>query len=244
MIDKILRDDEEFVIGAVAGVFSGNWKPGEDPPDAYLSFDSETVAVEISTLSQHVTDDAGAAEPRLSQDATALALVDELNKELGAKIPQGCAVHLVLKSPINAKRKLKPQLAEKILDLFQSIELPRIVEYRAFDNAIKIQIESSNRDWGDKVVGIVMNQNASADILANARFILDDRIKVKNKKCEGLNWDGRLWLALFNDYWLAGADTYRQAIGVSTVPHRFDRILVVSGNATVESLYETTYRSA
>ncbi len=240
MIDKALRHDEEFVIGAVAAVLSGTWQPGEDPPDAYLSFASETVAVEISTLSQHVTDDGGAAIPRLSQDATALALVKELNKELGAKLPPGCTVHLVLKPPVNNKRKLKPQLAEKILDMVQSIELPQIVEYRAFDNAIEIQVESSNRDWGDQVVGIVMNQNASADILANARFILDDRISVKNKKCQGLNWDGRLWLALFNDYWLANADTYRQAIGVSAVPHRFDRILVVSGNAAVDALYEKT----
>ena len=240
MSDKALRQDEEFVIGAVAGVLSGNWEPGEDPPDAYLSFASETVAVEISTLSQHVTDDGGAAIPRLSQDATALALVKELNAELGAKIPQGCTVHLVLRPPINNKRKLKPQLAEKILDLVQSIELPHVLEYKAFDNAIEIQVESSNRDWGDKLVGIVMNEKATADILANARFILDDRINVKNKKCQGLNWGGRLWLALFNDYWLASADTYRQAIGVSTIPHRFDRIVVIAGNATVETLYEKT----
>ena len=161
-----------------------------------------------------------------------------LTKNCGRKIPQGCTVHLVLKSPIHNKRKLKPQLAEKILDLVQSIELPQIVEYRAFDNAIEMQVESSNRDWGDKVVGIVMNQNASADILANARFILNDRLKVKNKKCQKLNWEGRLWLALFNDYWLAGAETYKQAIGISTVPHRFDKILFVSGNGTVETLYE------
>jgi len=37
MIDKRLRDDEEFVIGAVAAVVSGTWRPGEDPPDAYLT---------------------------------------------------------------------------------------------------------------------------------------------------------------------------------------------------------------
>ncbi len=242
MIDKRLQDDEEFVISAVAAVVSGTWRPGEDPPDAYLALGSETVAVavEISTLSQYVNDHRGTPIPRFSQDATALALVEELNKELEAKIPQGCTVHLVLESPINNKRKLKPQLAEKILELVQSIEPSQIVEYRAFDNKIEIQLQSTNRVWGDKIVGLVINQKASADILMNARFILDDRISVKDKKCQSLKFNGPLWLALFNDYWLADVDTYRQAIGASTVPHRFDRIVFVSGNGTVETLYKKT----
>ena len=61
MTDKTLRHDEVFVIDAVASVVSGTWKPGEDPPDTYLTFAGETVAVEISTLSQHVIDDGGTA---------------------------------------------------------------------------------------------------------------------------------------------------------------------------------------
>ncbi len=31
-----LRGDEEFVMDAVAKTFSGTWRCGEDPPDAYL----------------------------------------------------------------------------------------------------------------------------------------------------------------------------------------------------------------
>jgi hypothetical protein len=46
-----LRDDEAFVITSIANSLSGTWRPGEDPPDAYLSFGIETVAVEISILS-------------------------------------------------------------------------------------------------------------------------------------------------------------------------------------------------
>ena len=46
-----LRDDEEFVITSVAKEFSGTWRPGENPPDAYLSIGTREIAVEISTLS-------------------------------------------------------------------------------------------------------------------------------------------------------------------------------------------------
>ena len=40
------RDDEQFVIVAVAAAFSAPWRPGEDPPDAYLILGAATVAVE------------------------------------------------------------------------------------------------------------------------------------------------------------------------------------------------------
>jgi hypothetical protein len=54
-----LRDDEAFAITSIARAFSGTWRPGENPPDAYLLLGAEIIAVEISTLTQHVTDDKG-----------------------------------------------------------------------------------------------------------------------------------------------------------------------------------------
>jgi hypothetical protein len=60
-----MRQDEKFVIESIATAYSGDWKPGEDPPDAYLIVADRPVAVEISTLTQHVTDDRG-TRPRLS----------------------------------------------------------------------------------------------------------------------------------------------------------------------------------
>jgi len=59
-----MREDEKFVIESVARAYSGDWKPGADPPDAYLTIADRTIAVEISTLTQHVTDDRG-TRPRL-----------------------------------------------------------------------------------------------------------------------------------------------------------------------------------
>jgi len=65
-----LRGVEAFVIAAVAKNFGGIWTPGENPPDAYLSVGSRVIAVEISTLTQHVTDDRG-TRSRFSDEKTA-----------------------------------------------------------------------------------------------------------------------------------------------------------------------------
>ena len=50
-----IRDDEQFVITSIADSLSAYWRPGENPPDAYLIWVT-TIPVEISTLTQYVTD--------------------------------------------------------------------------------------------------------------------------------------------------------------------------------------------
>jgi hypothetical protein len=64
-----MRKDEKFVIEALSAYCSGKWRPGENPPDAYLDTGDAVIAVEISTLSQQVTSDVG-THPRLSDDET------------------------------------------------------------------------------------------------------------------------------------------------------------------------------
>ena len=51
-----LRDDEELAITSLAKEFGGTWRVGENPPDAYLSVGAREIAVEISTLTQQITD--------------------------------------------------------------------------------------------------------------------------------------------------------------------------------------------
>jgi hypothetical protein len=104
-----MREDERFVIQAVAAHCSGKWRPGENPPDAYIDMDQGTIAVEISTLSQQVTSDQG-RHVRLSDDATAIRLADQLNDDMQALIPDGITVCLRLSSPIASFKKTKAQL--------------------------------------------------------------------------------------------------------------------------------------
>jgi hypothetical protein len=232
-----LRSDEEFVIGSVAAHFLGSWWPGENPPDAYLKAGDETTAVEISTLTQHVSDGRGGSKPRLSEDSTALWLANALNEELQELVPDGLLVMLTLASPILKAKKVKTQLKGKISNLLSSAcecEATEVI----LGNQINIQVVADDRPSGKKIVGLITNANSSPDILRNAWHILEDRIIVKASKCSSLPFVGPKWLALLNDYWLADNDTYQQAFDSFTADHPFEKILLVSGDGSVAVLRE------
>jgi hypothetical protein len=75
-------------------------------------------------------------------------------------------------------------------------------------------------------------------ISSNVEFILSDRIHEKAVKCLKVT-HRPLWLALFNDYWLAEPDSYRVAMRHYSAQHPFEKILLVLGNGEVHSIYET-----
>ncbi|RME56436.1 hypothetical protein D6779_10630 [Candidatus Parcubacteria bacterium] len=235
----MLRPDEKFCIDAVVAAVGGKWTPGENPPDAYLSTGTDNIAVEISTLTQHVKNHNGALKSRLSEDAAVIRLCNELDEQLKNKIPAGQTVILLLSSPIKNARKLKLKLKDEIMSL---VEIPSgrdgAVERKILGNTIVIHYLPEYRPSGRRIVGIVQNKKSTADILANAESILADRIAVKAQKCNSLVSRGPVWLALLNKYWIADIDTYRQAMAHIAIEHPFDKILIISRYKSVNVLYE------
>ncbi|WP_271611455.1 hypothetical protein [Bradyrhizobium sp. CCBAU 21360] len=232
-----LREDEQFVMTSIARNFSATWRPGENPPDAYLTFDAGSVAVEITTLTQHVTDDRG-TRPRLSDDSATGDFADALNDELGHLIPDGFTIGLVLSSPILELRKTRARLAQIIrahIANFKSLESDQTIQING--NSITIGLTHHEDTQYKKVSAVFMNRNSSANILVNATQILEDRITTKARKCAHLLDRDPVWLALLNDYWLAEPDTYRVALSRLTIQHPFERILLVSGDGSVHLLY-------
>jgi len=230
-----MRKDEMFVAEAVASWCRGTYRPGENPPDAYVTMHAETVALEVSTLTQYVTDDRG-TRPRLSDDGPALTLADELDSELTTDIPDGHLIVLTLTSPILKLRKTKAALGARIRKYLNDPE-PWERSVQINGNLIGIALskyESPTR----KVFGIVQHRGAGEHILTNAWKILEDRIKVKGKKCERLRHGLHIWLALLNDYWLSDLHTYRLALSQIDLAHPFAKILLVGGNGSVDALYE------
>ncbi len=163
-----LRCDEEFVISSVADHFSGHWLQGEDPPDAYLQMDDKIIAVEISKLTQQVRDRKGVFSPRLSEDFPAMRLVDDLNNELQADLPDGLVVILAITSPILMKyKKVKALLKNEVVDLISGLcgsEIEKVI----LDNRITIRVEVCAEPSGRKIFGVCENANSSRDILENA----------------------------------------------------------------------------
>ncbi|MFY9111034.1 MAG: hypothetical protein WAP34_03765 [Desulfomonilia bacterium] len=221
-----LRPDEEFVIKALAEQLEGNWCVGENPPDAYLKFKCNTVAVEISRLTQPVFNGTEFQKERHSDDEGALRLCDELDLELNDKIPKGFYVILHLTAPIQKLRRFKNLLAAKIIE-YSSQRTECEYEDEIFKNKFDIHIVSGERSSGKKIVGIVSNSRSNANILANALYTLNDRLCVKSQKMESIAHDRECWLALFNDYWLADESTYKRAMSLSKITHPFSRIYVV-----------------
>jgi hypothetical protein len=232
-----MRGNEKFVIEAMVESFSATWQPGEDPPDAYMDFGSGSVAVEISTLTQHVVSDRGTRE-RSSDDVPAIRLANELNDELQQVIPAGTYVYMHLSPPIMKYRKTKKELAQLIAT--KSINDPNIdaeLKIELFGNDISLTFSQDGSGRTKKISAIISNRDSSADILQNAIYTLGDRIAVKSKKCARLK-TRPIWLGLFNDYWLADIHTYAQAMREISRPHIFDRIVVISGDRSVSTLYD------
>jgi hypothetical protein len=232
-----LREDEKFVIKALCYTYCGTWRDGEDPPDAYMSLTDGEIAVEISILTQHVAGKSGKPVPRLSQDTSVLRLLDEIDEALKTDIPSGVYILLTIPSPLNKIRQTK-------IDLIK--EIKRIAQERTFNkqvlkinqNKVEVHLTSGSIPSGKKVIGGVYNQNSSPDILENVIYILGERIKDKITKCQNIAHKP-LWLALFNDYWLAEPDTYKLAMSQLSISHIFDKICLVLGNKEVHTLYET-----
>jgi hypothetical protein len=232
-----MREDEKFVIQAVAAFCSGSWRPGEDPPDAYIDIGSKAIAVEISTLTQHVTTDRGIRE-RLSDDQTAARLANELNEELKHVIPDGTTVGLHLSSPIAKLRKTKTLLAQRIAALIEgAVPDGTELKLRICDNDVALWVTQHNDPQYKKVSAVFHHRHSNPHILRNAAYALEDRIKTKTKKCVVLK-KRPLWLALLNDYWLADTHTYSLAIAGISVEHPFEKILMVSGNGSVSLLHD------
>lgn len=236
-----LSNDEKFAIESLSSALGGSWRPGEDPPDVYLMQGKVEVAIEISTLAQYVPGKNGVPEPRLSQDMGVLRLCDELNKELGNLIQSDKYVILTLYTPVDKLRKFKNTLKDKLIDIVDAGESEE-VSLNISGNKIKVHTVNGKRPSGVKIVGIVANRNSNPNISSNVGFILAHRIQDKTHKCSKVS-HRPLWLALFNDYWLASPNSYRQAMKQCSESHPFEKIFLISGNRDVHVIYETFTRT-
>lgn len=236
-----MRRDEIFALESIADRYSGEWKPGENPPDGYITIGKRVIAVEVSTLTQHVTDDRG-TRPRRSDDAPAIRLANELNAELGNAIASDKRIILILHSPIVDFRKTKAQLAVELSSIVScdadSGRLAR--KLSVCGNDLEVLFGPSEGNDGKKIVGFVINRPSRADIAGNAVYMLEDRIKTKAGKFIGGRVAGPIWLALRNDYFLAEANTYRHALKSVSVSHPFEKILLVSDNSSVDVLFDAS----
>jgi hypothetical protein len=229
-----LREDELFAIEAVAREYCASWKPGENPPDAYVVIGEETIAVEISKLALHVTDDRG-TRPRLSDDSTALSLDKELEEELRHVIPDGYTICLILRPRIAERRKTQAALAKKLGELVADpTTFPSGQPMQFFGNTITPHLVCAAGD--KKIVSMLLPQSPGREVISTARDMLEERIIAKAQKCALLT--GRMWLALRDDFYrLPDLDDYKSAVSsLAGLEHPFEKILLIVDDGKVEIL--------
>ena len=231
-----MRSEETLVLEAVARFCSGGWRPGENPPDGYLTVDGRSIAVEVSALVQHVTD-ANGTRPRRSDDATSNRLANELNVELQNHVPAKKRVMLVLLSPILEYRKTKANLASEILSLIEQTPDPsraqRKISIRG--NYIEIYLDEAEEIDYPKIYAGFWHPSASLDVQESITFMLNERITTKSEKCKDIK--GPIWLALLSDYPGASGHDYRYSSQAMRLNHLFERILLVWRDGSVDQVY-------
>jgi hypothetical protein len=239
----VLRLYEKFVKDSLVKYFGGSdvvkaWE-GEDPPDIYINVQGETVAVEITRLSPVSFDQEGSIENRSTQDYFGINLCDELDSKLKCYVPAEIDIILTLYVPVGNARKYKSELYSCLKDFIdKGPKAGDREEIKIAGEKVNISIVP-NRDHSQKrIVGIIVNKNSDPHILSNAEVILAGRIKEKQEKCKKIQHDGPIWLALFNDYWLADHETYAQAIRNISLEHEFKKIFLVLDTGSVHQIYE------
>lgn len=135
-------------------------------------------------------------------------------------------------------RKYKKELYSYVINyISEGVKLGDREEVELLGSKVRISV-IPNRAYSEKnIVGAIVNKNSSAHILSNAQVTLANRIQDKVIKCKGINNDREMWLALFNDYWLADHETYAHALNSMNITHYFNRIYVVMDTGAVRRIY-------
>jgi hypothetical protein len=207
-----------------------------------LSIGAREIAVEISRLTQHITDDRG-TWPRLSDDMPAIKLANELDAELNTLVPDGQTIVVALNAPMLNVHKTSDALRKMLRERLPNVQ-SFLTEEKVTINSNVITISRHHRKPNHKkIVGVVASSSYSirdilskTDIFYNARYILEERITDKTKKCSEIVGKNLLWLALLNDYALADAHTYKDTLSQLSLSNPFEKILLVSRDGTVEPL--------
>jgi len=150
-------------------------------------------------------------------------MVAELNHYFSEIFPEEFSVFLMLDVPLKNVRETKKRLIN---------EVERFVRLRSADYEIdicgnRIAISRMKRT-GCSVAAGRYNRFSSAKITESVKMLLADRIAAKSVKVRRARTDDEYWLALFNHYWVARADSYRAAYKSLALRHEFDKIYLVT----------------
>lgn len=134
-----LRPDEKFVADCLVKSLNAKMAcEGEDPPDIYLDFGSDRIAVEITRLYPVSFDEDGNIQNRLSQDSFGINICNDLDSSLRLEVPPEVDILLTLYVPVENSKKYKRELKEFMSNFVKM----------ALNPATKKRLRSLVQEWG------------------------------------------------------------------------------------------------
>ena len=230
-----LRKQERIAIEAVAGRFSATWEKGNDPPSAYILFDGEQIAVDITTFKARRTGQSDVAKPRLRFDKVAVRLMDRLNAALCETVPDGMTVLLTITAPIRLAAKTAALLEDKIRTLLE-LGLPRLNEKDTINgNFVQIRFVRGKSERAPKLIGFVHNSDSDPLLLLNMASEFLEQISTE------AGWQNRgladdRWLVVISARGISCLEAYRHIYSQLRMATDFKRIFVVFGDGGVGEL--------
>ena len=231
-----LKKQEQVAIEAVASHFSATWEKGEDPPDAYVEFAGQRIAVEVTTIKQRTAGQGRLTKPRLRFDRVALGLLRSLQDALHESVPDGKIVIVTITAPIRLPSKTAAALVNKIRDCLT--HRPEQVE--AMDtihgNQSRVRLLKGASRRASKVIGFVHNPDTDPEVLLDMTQSLLDCIGAEAGERPPTGFRGDRWLVLANDDGPSHIETYRHVYSQLSIPTDFKKILMVLAGGRVETL--------
>ena len=231
-----LKKQEQVAIEAVARHFSATWEKGEYPPDAYVEFAGQWIAVAVTTIKQRTADQGRLTKARLRFDRVALGLLRSLQDALHVSVPDGKIVIVTITAPIRMPSKTAAALVNKI-----RIYLARRSEQvEATDtihgNQIRVRLVKGASKRASKVIGFVHNPDTDPDVLLDMTQSLLDCLGAESGERPPTGFGGDRWLVLANDDGLSDIETYRHIYSQLSIPTDFKKILMVLASGRVGTL--------
>lgn len=121
-----------------------------------------------------------------------------LNATVGLSLPTDIGLLVGMEVPVPNAAKFRKKLVAWVSQIAAAPVLGEQHETTIENSKATVSVVPE-RSTGKKIAGFVANNNSSADILANARVVIENRIRTKSDLCTRLAKP--VWLALLNDYW-------------------------------------------
>jgi hypothetical protein len=245
-----MRPDEEYVKQSIEKYLSCITNEftiidGDEPPDYYIQYKNEKILLEV-TRAEPVYFDNGVVENRNTVDRTLIKLCNQLDIEIGSNLDANKSLLLDIKGPLINYIKFKNSIRNKIVSFLKDNQRIALaykdwINIDVYGNVIRIKLINSSPQK-KRIVGFVSihNNKTIVDIEAQAGLILSNRIQDKEEKTKVINnveWCGRKWLAIYNNYWLASSETYKRAILNLKEKHTFSKIFLIGTDFEVTEIY-------